>query len=737
MTKDEIKVAEDRFDVLDHVPVGAFVLRKDFVVLFWNSQLEDWTGISRCEIVGTNINTHFPHLSDPKYASRLQNIFEGGPPTIFSSQLHKHIIPAALKNGQLRIQHTIVTAVRTLDGAGFHALFALQDVTDLTRRIRDYRVMRDQALEEIRERKQVEEALRESEERYALAARGASDGLWDWDLKTDKIYFSPRWKSMLGFGENEIGNSPDEWFNRIHLEDVEQVKAEIDAHLAGLTPHFESEHRMRHRDGTYRWMLSRGLAVRDEDGRTYRMAGSQTDITERKRAKERLLHDALHDSLTDLPNRTLFMDRLRRAVRRTNRREDYMFAVLFLDLDRFKVVNDSLGHVIGDQLLIAIAQRLEACLRPGDMVARLGGDEFAVLLDDIGDASDAIRIADRIQKTLTASFNLHGREVFTSASIGIASSVTGYNRPEDILRDADIAMYRAKARGKARYEVFDTDMRIRAMTRLELETDLRRAIERQEFRIHYQPIVSLNTGHIIGFEALVRWQHPNRGLISPAEFIPVAEETGLIVPIGQTVLREACQQTHKWQGQFPMNSPLTISVNLSSKQLTQPRLTEQIKQVLVETGLNMSSLRLEITESGIMENAEAAAATLKQLRDLGIQLQMDDFGTGYSSLNYLHRFPIDALKIDRSFVSRMGANGENSEIVQTIVTLARNLNKGVIAEGVETVEQLDRLKALKCKYGQGFFFSKPVNAETAGVLIAKRGRSQMLAGGSEDDQGSM
>ena len=558
--------------------------------------------------------------------------------------------------------------------------------------------------------KRAEESLRESEERYALAVLGANEGLWDWNLRTNEFYYSPRWKSMLGCEESEIETSPQEWFSRIHPEDCIRVKEEIEAHHAGQTPHFENEHRMLHKDGTYRWMLARGIAVRDGQGKAYRMAGSQTDITEGKVA----------DVLTGLPNRILFMDRLGRSVERGKYRKGYLFAVFFLDLDRFKIVNDSLGHLIGDQLLVTTARRLQACLHTGDTIARLGGDEFAILLDDIHEVSDATRIAERIQRQLALPFSINGQEVFTSASIGIALSSTGYERPEDLLRDADTAMYRAKALGKARYEVFDSAMRERAVARLQLETDLRRALERKEFRVYYQLIVSLDDGHISGCEALLRWQHPTRGLISPSEFIPVAEETGLIIPIGHWVLHEACRQLRMWQQRFRSNSPLTISVNFSSKQFMQPELMDQMKQMLTATGLEPRSLKLEITESLIMENPEVARALLLRLKALDIQLGIDDFGTGYSSLSYLHRFPIDRLKIDRSFVNRMGLDKENAEIVRTIITLAHNLGVDVIAEGVETTEQLALLRALKCKYGQGFLFSPPVDGETAEGLIAAR-----------------
>jgi diguanylate cyclase (GGDEF)-like protein len=448
---------------------------------------------------------------------------------------------------------------------------------------------------------------------------------------------------------------------------------------------------------------------------------------ELEQSKEHFRHAAFHDALTGLPNRALLTDHLKLAIERGKQQKGHIFAVLFLDLDRFKNINDSLGHSNGDQLLVAIARRVEECLRPMDTVARLGGDEFAILLDGLEDFNDAIHVAERVQAELTRPFNLSGHEVYTTASIGIALSTTGYEDPENLLRDADIAMYRAKENGKARYELFDTVMHAHAVALLQLENDLRRAVEREEFSVYYQPIVSLETDRLAGFEALVRWDHPERGIVAPGEFIALAEETGLITEIGQWVLRDACQQMRRWQWQAPVNRPLTLSVNLSSKQFTQPDIVEQVKRILLETDFDPRCLRLEITESVVMENAEQAASMLKQLRDLGVHLSIDDFGTGYSSLSYLHRFPVTTLKIDRSFISRMGAGDENSEIVKTIITLANNLGMEVVAEGIETEDQLAQLRALKCEYGQGYLFAKPVNAETAERLILGRAQGQPFA----------
>lgn len=439
---------------------------------------------------------------------------------------------------------------------------------------------------------------------------------------------------------------------------------------------------------------------------------------ELEQSKNHFRHAAFHDALTDLPNRALLAENLKIEIERVKQHEDCQFAVLFLDLDRFKNVNDSLGHSIGNQLLIAIARRLEGCMREGDIVARLGGDEFAILLASIPNMREATKMAERVQEKLQTPFNLSGHEVFTTASIGIALSAIGYEHPENVLRDADTAMYRAKAQGKARYELFDEGMHSQAVYLLQLETDLRRALEREEFCVYYQPIVSLENGELAGLEALVRWQHPERGMISPAEFIGMAEEHGFILPLGQWVLERACRQLVQWQRQSLQNRSLFMSVNLSAKQMAQTGLVNQIKEVLEETNLDPAHLKLEITESAVMENAEMAVTVLKQLKALGVQLSVDDFGTGYSSLSYLHRFPLDTLKIDQSFVSRIGEADENGEIVRTIVTLAENMGMDVVAEGIETLGQLSELRRLDCRYGQGYLFARPLDATAATAWIS-------------------
>ena len=480
--------------------------------------------------------------------------------------------------------------------------------------------------------------LRESEERYALAVRAANDGIWDWNLKTNKIYYSSRWKEMLGYKENEIGTDPNDWFKLVHPKHQKEVQTNLVSHLKGITSHFKCEYQIQQSNGTYLWALSRGLAVRDTNGDPYRMAGSQSDITARKLAEERLAHDAVHDALTGLPNRLLFLDRLQNRLERTKRNTNDLFAVMFIDLDRFKVVNDSLGHAFGDQLLITVANRLKLCLRPDDTVSRLSGDEFAILLDSVKDVGDAYQVADRIKGQLKTTTLLGAVERSPSASIGIVMFNKSYLSAEELLRDADSAMYSAKGMGGNQHQLFDSTMHTSAVDLIRLEGELKRAVEREEWLINYQPIISLVSGKPVGVEALVRWEHPKRGILPPKDFIGVAEETGHILPIGEYVLRTACLQTKAWRELGAHN--FWVSVNLSARQFQDTNLVEKVVKILSETGLPNDGLRLEITESIAVRDIKYTTKIMKKFDALGIKTSLDDFGTGYSSLSYLKQFPL-------------------------------------------------------------------------------------------------
>lgn len=569
-------------------------------------------------------------------------------------------------------------------------------------------------------RRRAEEALRESEERYQLAVRGANDGLWDWKIATGEVYLSPRCQAIIGYDDLDLGGDPSQLWQFVHAEDVQLVRQQAEGHLAGRLPQFDVELRMLHRDGHYRWVRCRGVAIRDATGAPTRMAGSLTDVTEAR----------LVDPLTGLPNRVLLLDRLTRVLAGSKRRGEQC-AVLVLDVDQFKMINDGLGHGLGDQLLVAVGQRLERSLRTGDVVtrdsggaecslARFGGDEFTVLVERITDVEAVATIADRILFELARPFEVGGREMFCSLTIGIALSSGRDERAEDLLRDAGTALNRAKTKGSARYEIFDVQMREEALHRLQLQTELRHAVDRHEFCLYYQPIVDLSSGRLKGFEALVRWNHPERGLVGPGAFIPAAEESGLIVPLGRWILQEACRQIAEWRRVFGSGGPQSVSVNLSSQQFRDPQIVAEIGALITRHRLEPRNVAIEITESTAMANHEQVLTTLQGMKQLQLPLSIDDFGTGYSSLAYLHRFPINTLKVDRSFVSRLPGEQADASIVRTIVTLAHSLNMTVVAEGIETTTQLQMLQALGCEYGQGYHFAAPLSAADATAWIQHR-----------------
>lgn len=577
---------------------------------------------------------------------------------------------------------------------------------------------------QISDRISAERALRESEERFRQIAENIREIFYLSDLRKPEIlYISPAYETIWGRTCQSVYEQPSSFLEAVHPEDLSLVIESLERQKEGENT--RCEYRIIRPDGSVRWVWDRCFPIRDETGKLYRWCGVVEDITERREAEERLRHDALHDTLTGLPNRTLLMDRLERLIKRNQRHKEERFAVLFLDLDRFKVINDGLGHLVGDRLLVALARRLEKCQRASDTIARIGGDEFVILLEDISSVDDAIQVAERIQQELMLPFLLNNHEVFVSASIGITLSSEHYSQSAALLRDADSAMYCAKIRGKARHEVFTPSMHARALKQLTLENKLRRALKSQELVVFYQPIVCLETNLLEGFEALVRWKHPEQGMICPNDFIPLAEETGLIIPLDRLVLQQACHQLRHWKEQLFANIPLSISVNLSGKQFTKLDLIEQIDRILAETGLEGQYLKLEITESVLIENAESTAEILNQLQQRQIRVCLDDFGTGYSSLSYLHRFPINTIKIDRSFVSQRKNNGSNDVIVRAIVTIAHELGIEVIAEGIEQVEQLEFLRSLGCNYGQGYWFSPPRDSKAMEIWLKAFGQERL------------
>ena len=556
--------------------------------------------------------------------------------------------------------------------------------------------------------------------RETLAVAGAGDGHWYWDLKTEKTYFSDQWAALLGFEPGELSDNPDEWLKRIHHFYLADVKQALSKHLYGKTERFQIEYRIQHRDGTYLWVLSRGVAARDDDGNPIAIAGSLTDISQLMEIEKRILDDAFHDKLTGLPNRQAFMARLERAVQRSKDFPDSIFAVVFLDLDRFKIINDSLGHLVGDQLLAAAAARLRGCQRRGDIVARFGGDEFVMLMEDLEGAEDAVHVGNRIRDVLAESFKIGEHDIATGASIGIAFNTTGVTCAEDLVRNADTAMYHAKTQGRGNLQLFNAEMHAKALRVCQLQNDLGQALDRQELQLRYQPIVSARTGRIVSAEALLRWQPPGSDLIGPAEFIPLAEEMGLIGPFGEWVLRQACLQNAAWRRSgLP---PLTVAVNLSARQLQREQFPQDLRRILSETKLDPRLLQLELTESALMDGLGMAPRTLGKLEAMGIRISIDDFGTGYSSLSYLTQYKFDCLKIDRSFVSGVTTNPKAAAVAKGIIALAHNLNLEVTAEGVESEEQLAFLLAERCDKIQGYLASRPIRASELEHLLRSGAR---------------
>ena len=586
--------------------------------------------------------------------------------------------------------------------------------------------------------------LAERDQLFQLISENAADMIALVDGDGRRLYNSPAYLKVLGYSPEDLNATSS--IEQIHPDDRPRVlKAAEKARLSGQGERME--YRVRHKDGTWRTLESTASPIRNEKGQTDKLVIVNRDITERKRAEEMLAHNAFHDGLTNLPNRALFLDRLQQALTLSKRHPNYKFAVLLIDVDEFKIINDSLGHAAGDDLLIQIGQRLKESVRRADTVsrprtsdvpdrpanddtlARLGGDEFTILLDDIRDPIEAVRVAERVQAELAIPFVVNRQEIVISASIGIAASTSPHTHAEDLLRDADIAMYRAKRAGKACCEVSDTAMHENAVKRLHLETDLRKALDQGEFRVYYQPIVSLRTGMVTGFEALTRWQRPE-GILPPIEFIAVAEETGLIIPMNRQLLREACQHLRSWQSEFPSDPPLTMSVNLTSREFAQPDLAGEIRKSLEQTGIDPGCLQLEIIETIAMGDAEKSGHVLAQLKALGVRLSIDDFGTGYSSLSRLRRIPVDTLKIDRAFISNMDTDKENREIVRAIIVLAHNLGLKVVAEGTETEKHINLLKQFNCEMAQGYLFSRPADDQTMLKLLASNRNSGAAAAGS-------
>lgn len=572
-----------------------------------------------------------------------------------------------------------------------------------------------QQYDELRES---ERALKTSEERYRLAAEGANDVIWDWDIRNDRIFFSERGRQMFGFKGEDAVNDFESFRSLIHPEDVNTTLAMLYDYFNGKGTFYKKEMRVKTENGEYVWVLFRGQAIWDEDGRPARMAGSCSDITERKVNEERMNFMAYYDSLTGLPNRTLFIDRLTLALAQAQRKNQKV-AIFFLDLDNFKTVNDSLGHSFGDELLKKAGDVLKSCIRKADTIARLGGDEFILMQPQISDVNETFQVAERVLNALQQPWVLNGRDFYITTSIGITLFPDDGQDVQTLLKNADTAMYKAKEGGKNNYRMFTHSMNLQILERMELQSYLRNAMKYDELIIYYQPLVDIRTGKVSGVEALLRWKHPNMGLLLPGRFIPLAEESGVIVPIGEWVLRKACEQNSAWKKAG--YGDLILSVNLSARQFQQKNIVEMIQNVLNETGMKPECLELEITESTAVKDLDLTIGVLHKLKEMGTRVSLDDFGTGYSSLNYLKQLPINILKIDKSFVRDLPGDSKEAVIARALITLAHSLSLTVNAEGVETIEQLNFLKNEGCDMSQGYLFSEPLPpSEVENIL--KQGR---------------
>ncbi len=570
-------------------------------------------------------------------------------------------------------------------------------------------------------RHRIEKQLSESEERYSLATQGANDGVWNWNVQTKEINFSPRWRSMLGYDPSQIGNSVMDWFGKVHPADREQVEKKISQHLAGASSFFECEYRILDASGAYRWMLCRGLARRDASGKAYRIAGSQTDITDRK----------VYNPLTGLPNRILFMDRLEHALK-SAKQEIKVFAVAVVEVGNMRGIAANHGWILADHVFGHIARKIQGCVGAQDTVAHFGEKDFVLLLEEVNDGKQAAIAAARLQRELEEPIQIEGKTINITPFIGITLRTKEYAYPDELIRDAYTAMQRAKDNGKAQVEIFDKRVRSSTVARLKLEADLRRALENRNFRIHYQPIVNLETGKVAGLEALVRWQR-HTGLIFPKDFLSVIESMDMLIALERWILLDACTQMAQWETRFM--GALTLHVNLCPRHYADPNLIKEVQEALRRSGMSPNRLRLEITEGALIDNPEAVSQTLFQLRAMKVQLHMDDFGTGYSSLSHLNRFPIDSIKVDRSYVGSLGLNDETWRLVQAIVALGKNMHMDLIAEGIENITQLRMLQSLKCEYGQGYYFAKPMEAEAIEKIVS--GQPPWIVAFEKDEAGKL